>query len=162
MTPPVRGARIAPNVWSFSSPSSDLRLLDLNMIDPSTINGLEPGGAAIALVAATLGYGSNYLNALRVGNRLILNNGTHRAFALRDMGLTHAPCLIQNTTRREELDLAGVPDLEERADLFLTHPRPPLLKDYFDAKLRMLLNVPRTQRQLRVAVQVEQVDVPAS
>ncbi len=160
--PQVLGGRIGQNVWSFSSPSADLRLLDLAMIDPTTIEGFETGGAAVAVVGAVIGYGSNYLSALRVDGRLILNNGTHRAYALREMGLTNAPCLIQNITRRDELELVGTPDVKEQSEMFLTHPRPPVLKDYFDPELRMVVHVPRKNRQLRIAVQVEQLDVPAS
>jgi hypothetical protein len=66
------------------------------------------------------------------------------------------------TLRTPQLELVGTPDVQERSELFLTHPRPPVLKDYFDPELRMIVHVPRTNRQVRIAVQVEQLDVPAS
>ena len=160
--PQVMGGRIGQNAWSFSSPSTDLRVLDLTTVDPGTIPGFEAGGAAVVIVGAVIGYGSNYLSALRVDGRLVLHNGTHRAYALRELGLTHAPCLIQNITRREELELVATPDMLERSEMYLTHARPPVLKDYFDPDLRMIVHVPRKERQLRIGVQVEQLDVPAS
>ena len=159
--PQVRGGRIGPNAWSFSSPSTDLRMLDFVLVDPSTISGLEMTGVAVAVAGVAVGYGSNYLSALRVEGRLILNNGSHRAYALRSLGITHAPCLIQNITRPEKLELIGTADVQVRSELFLKHPRPPVLKDYFDDELRMLVHVPRKHRQIRIAVQVEQLDVPA-
>jgi hypothetical protein len=160
--PQVLGGRISQNAWSFSSPSTDLRVLDLTTVDPATIPGFESGGAAVAMVGAVIGYGSNYLSALRVEGRLILHNGTHRAYTLREIGHTHAPCLIQSITRREEFELVATPDMQERSETFLTHARPPVLKDYFDPELRMVVHVPRKDRQLRIAIQVEQLDVPAS
>lgn len=159
--PEVRGGRIGPNAWSFSSPSTDLRMLDFVLVDPSTISGFETTGAAVAVAGVAVGYGSNYLSALRVEGRLILNNGSHRAYTLRSLGIAHAPCLIQNITRPEELELIATSDVQERSELFLKHPRPPVLKDYFDDKLRMLVHVPRKNRQVRIVVQVEQLDLPA-
>lgn len=32
-----------------------------------------------------------------------LNNGNHRVYTLRALGITHAPCLIQRALSREEL-----------------------------------------------------------
>jgi hypothetical protein len=81
---------------------------------------------------------------------------------LRSAGVTHAPCLIQTLTRRDELDVVGVQELNEKPDAFLADPRPPLLKDYFDPQLRMIVHVPSKNRQVRVVLQSEQVDVPAS
>jgi hypothetical protein len=159
--PQVHVGRIGPNAWSFSSPSTDLRMLDFVLVDPSAISGLEMTGAAVAVAGVAVGYGSNYLSALRVENRLILNNGSHRAYTLRSLGVTHAPCLIQNITRPEELELIATVDVQERSELFLKHPRPPVLRDYFDDDLRMVVHVPRKNRQIRIAVQVEQLDVPA-
>jgi hypothetical protein len=160
--PQVHGGRIGPNAWSFSSPSTDFRVLDLMLLQPMAISGFETSGAAVVVAGVAVGYGSNFLSALRVEGRLILNNGSHRAYTLRNLGITHAPCLIQNITRREELELVATPDIQERSELFIAHPRPPALKDYFDEELRMVLHVPRKNRQIRIAVQVEQLDVPAT
>src|SRR5712691_3603975 len=111
-----------------------------------------------AIVALVVGYGSNYMNAIHVENRLILHNGSHRAFALRAVGITEAPCVIQTVTRREELQVIAGGDIGENPDRYLVAPRPPLLKDYFDERLRKLLRVPRRQRQVKITFGVEQID----
>jgi hypothetical protein len=108
-----------------------------------------------------VGYGSNYLNAVHVENRLVLNNGSHRAFALREAGIKQVPCIVQHVSRRDELELV-LPLLQQHPELYLTHPRPPVLKDYFDAQLRKLVAVPRRLRHVRVTFGVEQLDLPAT
>ena len=54
-----------------------------------------------------VGFSSNYLNVVAAEGRLVLNNGYHRVYALRERGVTHVPCVMQRVTRREELELVG-------------------------------------------------------
>lgn len=70
--------------------------------------------------------------------------------------------MVRALVRRDELEVAGLNIVQQQSELFLTSPRPPVLKDYFDPELRMVVRVPRTNRQVRIGVQVEQLDVPAS
>ena len=136
-------------------------MLELSLVDPGDIRGHSATGTPTHVLAATIGYGANYFSAIRAEGRTILNNGSHRAYALREAGVTHAPCLIQQVSRREELELIGHNELKADMDLYLKNSRPPMLKDYFDPELRMLVHVPRTRRQIRVIVTVESTDVPA-
>jgi len=159
--PPVHVQRNAQNVWTFISQSGDFRPLEPIFIDPAQVEGLSLSGAASGIAGLVVGYGSNFLNAIRVDGRLVLNNGSHRAFTLREAGVTHAPCLIQNVSRRDELEVVGQGELTEEPDRYLTAPRPPVLRDYFDPQLRMLVHVPRKLRQVRVAINFESTEVPA-
>ncbi len=152
---------VANNAFVFSSPSTDLRFLDATLFKPDQVRGHKAGGPISGVVGLVVGFGSNFVNAVRVNGRLILNNGSHRAYALRDMGIKRVPCLIQHVSREEEIEAVGIADLQQRRDVYLKAPRPPLLKDYFDAKLRQILLVPRHHRQIRVAFQVENLNVPA-
>jgi hypothetical protein len=162
--PPVQIARLAQNAWVLTSPSNDFRALEPVLLDPAQVPTLATTGAPTALVALVVGYGSNYLTAIDVEGRILLQNGSHRAYALRDAGHTHVPCLIQRASRREELEviLGGEHEVNRKPELFLEAARPPLLKDYFDPQLRMIVHVPRTVRQLRVAVNFEASDVPTA
>jgi hypothetical protein len=158
--PPVQVMQTAQNEWVFQSPSNDFRLLDAMLVPP---NGGLPvvGGTPTRMIALAIGYGSNLLNAVRIDGRLILNNGSHRAYALREAGFKHAPCLIQNLTSREELKVVVAGDVGENAAAYLDTPRPPLLKDYFDEQLRIVYHVPRTLHQVRVQYGCQPADVPA-
>jgi hypothetical protein len=159
--PPAQVGRIAPNAYQFSSKSTDLRFLEPALLRSQQITGYAPQGPIVGVVALMVGYGSNYLNAVHVENRLVLNNGSHRAFALREAGIKQVPCIVQHVSRREELELV-LPNLHQRPELYLTPPRPPVLKDYFDEKLRKLVRVPRRLRHVRITFGVEQLDLPAT
>jgi hypothetical protein len=155
--------RIAENSWVLKSVSSDLRLLDAEVIDPGQIVGLNAVGVPTAVLAVSVGYGANFLSAVRVDGRLVLSNGSHRAYALREAGHTHAPCLVQDASRREELQVLLGPEnpVTLKPDSFLSAPRPPLFKDYFDERLRMVVHVPRTVRQVQVSFGCAPADLPA-
>ena len=158
---PIRAGRTGPNAWTFVSDSTDFRPLEPVLIDPAHVAGGMPlTGVPTAVVALSVGYGSNFLTAIQVDGRLVLNNGSHRAYALREAGHTHAPCLIQTVSRREELEMVGVEPLNQRPQVYLDDPRPPLLKDYFDPQLRRLVHVPRKARQVRVMFNYEVTDAP--
>ena len=158
--PPVRRLRVAQNAWTFVSASTDLRFLEPVLFEPTQITGYRPSGR-VAVVGLVVGYGSNYLNALKVGGRLILNNGSHRAYALRDIGIRKAPCVIQDVTRREELPVVASSEVVAHPERYTEAPRPPMLKDYFDERLRQIMQVPRRKRQVRTAFSAEQTDLPA-
>ncbi len=159
--PPVKAMQIAQNAYAFLSPSMDFRAIGQAVLSKDQIVGYQPGGVMVGTVAISVGYGPNYFSAIHVDGRLVLNNGSHRAYALRDMGVTRAPCLIQTVSRRDELSAIGAGDLVANPERYLDEVRPPLLKDYFDLKLRKLVKVPTKLRQIRVSIGIEQSDVPA-
>lgn len=160
--PAADGGRIANNAYMFVSPSTDLRFLEPVLLKFDQISGHRPQGPVAGVIALLVGFGSNFLNAIHAENRLVLNNGSHRAFALREIGITRVPCVIQHTSRREELNVIASQPLLQSPDDYLKAPRPPLLKDYFDGRLRKVVKVARRLRQVKIAFQVEQIDIPAS
>ena len=161
--PPVQAGQIGEASWTFRSVSNDFRVLSAELLEPEQVSGLKPGGVPSMFVALRLGYGSNYLSALSVGGRLVLHNGSHRAYALRAAGQTHAPCLVQHVSRHEELRAIvgdGHP-LMAPGENVLTTERPPLFKDYFDEELRMIVSVPASVRQVQVGFNLNVTDQPA-
>jgi len=60
------------------------------------------------------------------------------------------------------MDLVASGDVQNNPDRYLKAPRPPLLKDYFDPRLRKVVQVPRKNRLVRLQFAVEQSDVPAT
>jgi hypothetical protein len=157
--PPTRGMRIAPNAFAFVSPSTDFRSLDVNLFEGNPIPVASYSGPVSHLLAFAVGHGANMLQAVHAEGRLVLGNGSHRAYALREIGIQKVPCVIQEVSRREELPVTGLP-IAANPDTFLKSPRPPLLKDYFDVKLRKVVKLPRKSRQVRIAFQIETSDIP--
>jgi hypothetical protein len=141
----------ASNGWLFISPSNDLRVLDGQALPPAAVRGRQLGGYAAGVVSVFVGFSVNLLHLARIEGRLMLLNGSHRAYALREAGVREAPALVLDVTRREELELLGVAELNERTDVYLKDPRPPVLKDYFDSQLRKIVIGRRSRTQVTLA-----------
>ena len=159
--PPVKWARVHRDTYAFTSPSNDLRFLGTMPLGPQNISSYPLPGALASVVGLAVGFGSNFLSIIGASDRLILHNGSHRVYALRDLGITHAPCVIQHIYSREELNVVASSAVTERPDVFVRQPRPPLLKDYFDPSLRKIIPVIRRLRQVTVKFQVDEAYVPA-
>ena len=71
------------------------------------------------------------------------------------------PCIVQHVRSRDELELVAAPQIVEKSDYFLKHPRPSMLKDYFNPKLRKVMPVHRRLKQVTVRFEVEETYVPA-
>jgi hypothetical protein len=153
--------RANQNTWIVTSPSTDLRFLGPAFLPSGLVPGFPPTGYPAGVLALGIGYGSNTLNAIAVGGRLILNNGSHRAYAMYGAGLRRVPCIIQTPRNVEELTVIASGDLATAQDRYLSIARPPMLRDYFDERLRTIVPVPRKHRQIRLTFGVEQIEVPA-
>ena len=110
-------------------------------------------------LALVVGYGSNFLSVIRWEDRMVLHNGYHRAVALRAAGFTHAPCIVQDVTRRDELDLTAASTVAGDPAFYFRAPRPPLLKDFFDPRLRTVLHTRRAERFVEVSFEVKDYTV---
>jgi hypothetical protein len=157
-TIPPRREVLADGAHDFTSPSNDLRFLEAVVLRPEQVLDYHPFGPVAAVVALMVGYGSNYLNAIAMDGRLVLHNGSHRAYALRDLGVTHVPCVIQHARTEEELMRVARGGLRRYPDVYLKGPRPPLLKDYFNAQLCRRVRLPRILRHVQVRFTVDEFD----
>ena len=158
--PPVKWSRVHENRFVFMSPSNDLRFLGTMELPSAQIANYPPPGDLVGVVGIGVGFGSNFLNAIYAENRLILNNGSHRAYALRKLGITHVPCIVQHVSSRDELDVVASAEIRDNPDLHLKHPRPMMLRDYFHPKLRKIMPVHRRLRQVTVRFEIEEQYVP--
>jgi hypothetical protein len=159
--PPVKWSRTSRDSFVFMSPSNDLRFLEAMALDADALRNYPPPGATVGVIGLAVGFGSNFMNAVRAENRVVLDNGSHRAYALRDLGFTHAPCIIQHASSRDDVEAVASEDVREQPDLFLKNPRPSVLKDYFDPRLHKVFEVNRRHRQITLRFQVDEVYVPA-
>jgi hypothetical protein len=159
--PPVKWSRMRKDKFVFMSPSNDMRFLGTMKLRGDNITDYPPPGNLAGVVGLAVGFGSNFLNAICAENRLILNNGSHRAYALRKLGVTHVPCIIQHVSSREKLDVVAGSEVADKPDYYLKHPRPSMLKDYFNPKLRKIMPVHRQLRQITVKFEVDEAYVPA-
>ena len=139
----------------FMSDNHDARFQGAQLIKPSDVKGLKVNGYSQALVALSVGFTTNVLNVVRYGSRMVLNNGYHRAFALRQMGVTHAPCLIQVCAHWEDVSLVGSREMVDNGPVYFNATRPPLLKDYANPDLTRTFLARRLRKEIRLSYQVE-------
>jgi hypothetical protein len=159
--PPVKWSKMRGGRFVFMSPSNDLRFLGTMPLKSKNIKHYAPPGSLVGVIGIAVGFGSNFLNIVAAENRLILNNGSHRAYTLRKMGFTHVPAIIQHVSNRDELDLVGSEAVRDHPNLYLKTPRPSMLKDYFDPKLHRVFQVHRRLKQITVSFDVDEASVPA-
>jgi hypothetical protein len=62
-------------------------------------------------------------------------------------------------TRRDELKLVAGEPVIEAPEFYCRAKRPPLLKDFFDPKIRKVLNVRRMSRMIEVKLEVREYQV---
>lgn len=159
--PPVRMAHTGGNSFTFVSPSHEFRFVEPVLLNEAQVLRYEAMGPVSAILGLVIGFGPNSLTAMHANNRLILSNGSHRAFALRERGVTHVPCVVQEVSRPEELEITASEEVRKSSNRYLTAARPPLLKDYFDDRLRKIIAVARTSRAIKLTFGVEVSDIPA-
>jgi hypothetical protein len=149
--PPVSISRLASNRYLFSSMSTDLRSHEIRLLKGEDAQGMKPTGPVAGLVGVTVGFGSNLISGIRSGTRVLLQNGHHRAYALRAAGFTHCWCAIETVTRKDELRLTADEDVINDPEFYFAAKRPPLLKDFFDERFAKTLMI----RCMRTEVEVE-------
>jgi hypothetical protein len=155
----VHARRIASDRFELWSESSDFRFQEAVMLRPEQIDGHIAKGAVAAVVGLIVGFGSNFLAAIQSDSRLLLTNGYHRAYALLEHGVTHAPCLIQTVTRRDELNLIAPGRVQDAPAYYFKAARPPLLKDFLDPRIRKVVRVPRVVHRIDVRFEIEKNQV---
>src|SRR5262249_21159531 len=136
--------------------------LGAQLLDPNNIQGQHPRGYATHVVAVFFGSGVNCLSALHVNNRVILLNGTHRAYALRELGFTHVACLVTHVARDDEKNQMLPDTVKQQESRYLNGRRPPLFKDYFDPALRRVLPTVTTNTLLRLKLKQSRESVPSA
>ena len=156
--PPIIGLQANNNTFVFSSISTDARFLGARLLDASNVGGHTPAGKATAAVVLYVGYGINALSVININGRLVLNNGSHRAYALRSAGINRAISVVQSLSRPDEL--VTMPVVQQNQDLYLHSPRPPMLKDYFNPDLMDVIEAPRRVRQVSLQFGMNQLDAP--
>lgn len=160
LVPGPEQSRLTPNLYALASPSKDFRFLQAMSIDPADISDLDLPALTTNIVAFAFGYSANCLSVIRLGTRFVLNNGSHRAYALLAAGHRYVPCIIQAVTAVDELEMIANPDFVRSAQAFLEMPRPPMLCDFFDPALTRRIQMTRRIRQVRLSFGIEQTDVP--
>lgn len=152
---PVRCTQLSPTAFAFLSESGDMRFVEAALLEPQMLQGYQSRGRTSKVLGLFIGMSVNFLTALKVGSRLILADGSHRAYALRKSGISHAPCLVEDVGSAQELDALNLALEEEDRSLILHAPRPALFKDYFDPLMFTQLHLAHRKTIVNVQVTME-------
>jgi len=159
--PPVLPLQTDGNTFTFSSPSNDLRVLNITSLAVESVRDPLAYSRASSVLGVFVGYGANMIQVLRMHNRVALVNGSHRLFALRQLGITQVPCLIQTARRKEDMEMLGAPEILANYERYFVSPRPPLFKDYRDDSLRKVITAPKQSMMLQIELTIRQAMVPS-
>ncbi len=152
--PPVTVTRLSGDRFVFTSPSTDFRSHSPRLFRPREIPNLVSSGPVSAVVGIAVGFGSNFLSAVRSDKRICLQNGYHRAYALRSAGLKYAYCVVEDVTRKDELKLTADDTVTEDPEFYFGSRRPPLIKDFFDRRLARKMRIRPMQNHVEVEIKV--------
>ena len=158
-TAPVEVRKTGSSRYQFWSSSSDMRFQEPVLLGAEQIVGYEGFGPLGACVGLMVGFSSNFLSVIQSDDRYVIHNGHHRAYALRRMGFTHAPCIVQRVSRLDELALVASSKVIARPEVYFRAARPPVLKDFFDPKICKVLSVPKLLNLIEVSFEVKDFEV---
>ncbi len=97
--------------------------------------------------------GINLVQVGRLGDRLVLINGHHRAYALARAGATHVPCIAYEI---DDLEVVGV-SAGGHTDAGIRSRRPPRLGHFLDPEISVLVQLRRSTRVVTVRIAEETV-----
>lgn len=158
---PIQHLEVAPNTHVFSSPNSDVRFLGafVKQLAHDDLEHAVFGGLPAAAVIAFVGYGGAPINVFMCGNRVVLNNGFHRVFALRSIGVKDIPVVVQQVSNPQlefPPQVAGLP-----REYLLGVNRPVVMKDFFEEGFAIPLRVRERIRAVTLGIACNQHDIPA-
>jgi hypothetical protein len=115
-------------------------------LGPMTVNQIPGVGMEIRVMV--LG-SPQFILVSRVGDRLYLRAGMHRAYLLASLGVREIPCVVY-----DEDQIPQVPGAYPTfAPQVLALPRPPLLKDMLDPSMTLTVPLTRTSKVFRISAE---------
>ena len=73
---------------------------------------------------------------------------------MRSLGFTHAWCVVERVTRKDELRLTANAEVLVDPEFYFAGKRPPVLRDYFDPRIAKPLKVKRMDCIVEVEIKV--------
>lgn len=157
----IQHLEVGPNAHVFSSPNSDIRFLGafLKQLTNEDLEHAVGGGLPAAAVISFVGYGAAPVNVFRWQNRVVLNNGFHRVYALRSLGVREIPVVVQcvsNPQLEFPPQVVGLPK-----EYLLGTVRPVIMKDFFEPGFTTTVKVRDRLKMVSIQIGGNQHDIPA-
>lgn len=166
-SPEIRSHMISNNAALFSTYDHDVRPGNIEVRKIGRYAENDGNGSKIPALVIPIVEGESFIYCIRTWNQvqmqdgtikkinyLTLQNGIHRAYALRSLGIEYMPCLIIDPATFGETNMLMGHWSPERLQQNAS-PRPPLMKDFFNSELVEKFNVPKTTRCIKVEWKIE-------
>jgi len=143
----------------YGSENSDIRFLGAASVSPDVVknNDITVGGIAAKAIVLVFGYGASPINVFNYGGRMFLNNGFHRVYALRSIGVKHIPVIVQKITD-PSLEMPAI-YTGELMNQISTSDRLPLMQDLFNKDLTIDLKVKPKRKAVKVSWNIDYINV---
>lgn len=152
--PAVETRELGDGRWLYTCRSTDFRAHAAKPIAPALLPRDFASGPLAAALVVGVGFGSNFVSGIRSGDRVLLQNGYHRTFALRDCGATHVYCVVETVTRKDELRLTADAEVGADPEFYFASKRPPIFRDFFDPRIVRTLPVLPVDTHVEIEVKV--------
>lgn len=159
-SPPIEAQKLGSSHYIFTSPSTDFRDHSLELATAKQLAFISSFGPVDCGLVVPIGFGSNLLSAIESEGRIILQNGYHRAFALLQLGITHAPMIVEKVTRTDELNLTASSELADNPLFYFRSKRPPMLRDFLNPKLAKAVEIYALETRVEVEIKVKMTTTP--
>lgn len=143
--------RVDKTTFSFKSPTNDFRFLGgylKRQITPDDIQLTNVRGFPTHVITLFVGYPSGLIKVSSANGRLILRNGYHRVYLLKKRGIKKIPVLVTFYENFESEFPSELHELEK--DYVLNHPRPTLMRDFFNEKLTRVFKRKKTDKVVEI------------
>jgi hypothetical protein len=146
----------------YSSDNTDIRFLGAIPVSPDVIADKDVfiGGIPAKALLLVFGYGSSPINVFNYRDRMFLNNGFHRVYALKMLGVKHIPVVVQNITD----PLLEMPERfvynPELMNQISSSERLPLLQDLFNKDYIVDLKVKPKRKAVKLSWNIDYVTIP--
>lgn len=156
----VVALRSGDTEFSFLAEDDSLQLLPADLLATDTLATIAAPGQALAGLALLVGQPHPVLHALKIGGRLLLVNGHHRAQVLRASGARFLPCLVSACDDLDDAALAA-PGLDHAAlAACVAAARPPMLRDFDRPALVYRHSAPAMRCLLRLRLELSRHWLP--
>jgi hypothetical protein len=119
------------------------------------VNQAAPGTAPS--VVFTLGVNANYVQVVKYEGRHFIKNGYHRAYALRERGVSAVPCVYAEVSDYA-MTGANRPGFFSRETIMSA--RPPTIPDFFDNTVSADIKIQPTMNVIRIKAEQYAVPIP--
>lgn len=159
-SPPPMPLQTSQNTFVYSDANPNFKYLGgyQKPVTSEDVAVSSDGGLPVAAITLFFGYDYGVVNAYQINKRIILNNGFHRLYTLKILGIEYAPVVLQKV-HYPELEFPQIFKNLPR-DYLLSHPRPAMIRGFLNEERIIKLKMKNMVSNIRVSWNIDQFYAP--